>query len=561
MLTVAAVLFSSPDAHAGQWIIKYGTPPGKFSGTTTYAIEKPDYTYEHRTKNWEFHMYYDGVTPHYDLAGDTSSYSDLPSNTATAINQGDVQAYALWQPSDSNSGDPRGGVSSDPSALDTPPGQFYIYEYAQVSGSGGGGGSYRDPGTVPMPTFSLSNPLGGVQVNDPSGHQASVTSGKWSRIDNSDHKNIVILPLRHLNATTTITASIQYGQPVNCDASVYYSVAVYLNPFITADPIDASYHKGPNGTKVENFRDDDGSMTADSVVDIDNLALFPWQNPQYVLIGKAFYKLNYSFLGDWWGLAGLPLTWNLSGDCSPYGAVSVDGLNSHSDEIRLWLRVPGKPSDPALQKQSVLKAKVPENGANNPEIEAKYTVNWHLPYENWKKDRTVGETYYTPELTVVDPPTSFMGGGSRCKWKYDDPMSAAYKTAGQYTLTALGSLPIVFSGMFTVLGLDIDLTVHEGEQTANFDTLWTYDDDFTGSEWHSTFYPPKSENLPMNTYRMTPELRIGYTIYQMKADAYNEHGYTGEYNPLIAKDNGSVQFVGRFYSERRRESGGGGGGK
>ena len=430
--------------------------------------------------------------------------------------------------------------------FDNPPPKVYLLQSA-----GAGASAWSEDAS--LATLSASDGMGDrpvteLSVNDGTPYNfINSNGGKIIAIDTYGDETIT-LPAVDLSASVSLPASQSVPQDTRrlLFASVGSNCKVVVAQ-ISSD-IEPSYKKGVSpfqtGPAQEpNVRNDDGSMTVDTVTSwlpgVLKYADGNWSGGFNISASQnAFQSPYYDWTSSWSdvtvlpGMNGILLTENLSAE---KGAAFGVGVEFH------------KPYDAVTLNQPVtFTANVKdEDGKISGSLVNTYTINFHLPYENWDKYKADSQPSWQDVTTTVASPGYATANGS-IGLTYDFNPAYLGEVGSVFGTDAFGVIgtftPPPYSGLFAALSLaSATLAPVKSNGIANFVDCWNDPD--------SKFEPAKG-SWPQSRYRMTPKMQVGYISHYMQADNYDFHGYVGPVRKVVAQWDGTQKFTGDFVAPK-----------
>ena len=521
---VGAFLFAQLPSHAGiwqvyqfwheTWVMQSGLGPA-VDGTFTLDQEFSPVSHDVYYPIWTF------------------GQRDQSTGLSTQV---EIKSELRWSPNVDAAG--------HPDLFDAPPARVYVLVTAEAAAHI----SYPDSSRA---TMGAADGLGDTPVlteniGDELSSAHSFSSGAKLLAIDTNGQSIVKLP------TLNTGASVAHPPTTNPHPShpVYMIVGVKCQDQIVASQISSdiepSLKKGtiPDQTgslREPNVRNDDSSITVDTaVVWLPGLLKYAdghWNGGFHISASQnAFQNAYYDWTSSWNNVTALPdpgtpgvILWeDLSAE---KGAAFGVGLEFH------------KPYDANALNQPVtftVTAK-DEDGKISGSLANTYTVNFHLPYENWDKYKADSQpSWQDVTMTVADPGFATCNGGIGLTYQFNPAyLGEAGSVFGADVFGVIGAFtPPPYSGLFAALALGATtLAPVKSNGIANFNDCWNDPD--------SKFDPPKNNALKSH-YRMTPKMQVGYISHYMQADNYASHGYVGPVRKVVAQWDGTQKFTGDF---------------
>ena len=314
-------------------------------------------------------------------------------------------------------------------------------------------------------------------------------------------------------ATYTDSSNGIYGPYIN--VSVDYGVAPDSRGVtLSCYPMEPNYHKGANDLPEANVRADDGSMAVDST---------PTWNHYIVNQGAVMVTINA------WTIENTVITANAIGfqeptrsDWSSSGDGSVS--NGLFDKWNTTLSMPLSNTMPSSSNVTVKVSdlrKGMEATAN-----AKYSIKWHTPYENWVAVGPSSEIEGTPSYFHTDHDIYRRSGGDiTARFKGDGPYLGDWSWVGTAVsfgqLITLGDYDLLYKSFLTIIGADMDAPSDE-PGSITWDELWTLSKPVGVSD------ADKEKYYLTNVTGKTVDLRQAY-----KGDGYGAKGYKGKIQKYV----------------------------
>ncbi len=250
-----------------------------------------------------------------------------------------------------------------------------------------------------------------------------------------------------------------------------------------------------------------------------------------------------TYTANEFGMTNPTRQWSLSGGTKGIGSFfdAPNGPLSISEVIELSGQLDGN----GMTKSSTIS--VNSNDGNGTAETNDYSINWHLPYENWFKYAPDVQSWVRPSLEIDEPGYARNNEAIGFKWNYEKAALADDTAdgvgAGAAIAGALSSNPYII-GLWAIVGVAAsELGKSEPDQTsANFDSCWSDD--------RSTFDQSPSIHLPFDEmqdeFKMVPVKLIGYTTVHAKADLYDTHGFAGTGHKNVRKYDNRSASIGHF---------------
>lgn len=238
-------------------------------------------------------------------------------------------------------------------------------------------------------------------------------------------------------------------------------------------------------------------------------------------------------------------TWNWTGAGEPTQQSEGNLLRGESEvEVEVHL---GADAQDVEGQSSTLELTV-EDAADS--LSDEYTVNWHMPYENWHRYAEDDQLWHHPPLDVDAPGYARNNEAIQFRWNYEKAfLSAAAGASGAAGAALAGILTNhpLFVAFWATVGIAASEVgrVETDQTSANFDSCW----DDSRSTWDVT---PTSGltgdalNSQQDDYRMVPVKILGYTISYLEADAYNSNGFAGIAHQAAEYYDGREATIGEF---------------
>lgn len=444
-----------------------------------------------------------------------------PSDPATAASSGQIQAAFKWV----------SGTDQAP----TPPG-LYVHLSASASVLS----------RFDQDTFSLDNDV------EPGIPVVTVGAGNGTNYESRSMDGGLVALLQPSGSTTEDFLSQLVTLMAGGDTDTVGNLTVSAMCTFEADPLPtpyilsslcglaqgiwdtppgANYHKGPDGSRVQNVP---GfcTMTADAAV---SYIQFPYPNPPQ-WDGQVDYCLYQQLFNSPASLVWVDTGQQLAGSY-PNTEYTADYRYAVD-----WTSL-------ALGKTSHTAVSVTDVDPANPVVNVFYNVNWHYPYENWSV-LAKSPDYFGPPIGLSIPNPGYcipLDGSLACTW--NDPSILWGDSAKTWDLstTLLDAPP--FQVLSKVVGYAISALTPEPDHgtcsglSATWDSaIAVYDEgyplsswvlaDASGRQYTTTVPPPPPSDWTDDEWRMqftmVPLLEPKYNDFTVTADAYSRDGYDGQ---------------------------------
>ena len=212
--------------------------------------------------------------------------------------------------------------------------------------------------------------------------------------------------------------------------------------------------------------------------------------------------------------------------------------------------------------QTNVRLTVTDTGGSNAQLTNSYTVNWHFPHDNWQSQ---GNSWkhrqpYPFVSGTQDKDHAIRNGELTASFRWDnysytahalsEGTDAAFDVASSLAPNPIWATFIASAGMAKKEWFSPSYE----QQTINFNDAWkdACTDPSLGSRFVGTSPPAGSaeDADQMMLYRMVnPQILVEYEFKPLKADDYNQHGFTGLFYQTARVYTGKATLAADFQYE------------